>query len=150
MRFVGVIVAWLVSVVVANLAAVALITERVIAEQKAVGAEYNAAEALEAFALNLPGIVSGGYGIAIGIALLVAFPVAALVKRVLRPLAPIAYPVAGAAAVVGVLMLINQFAAPPGVGGAIPGARSTLELALQALAGGLGGLVFEIMRPKSR
>lgn len=150
MGFLRVVGAYLASVVAAMLAAVAFISQRIIAEQTAVGGEYSLAEQINAFVLNLPGLVSGGYGAALAVALLVGFAVAALVKRLLKPLAPIAYPLAGAAAVVGVILLINQFLAPPGVGGAIPGARSALELALQGFAGAFGGLIFAMLLPKPR
>jgi hypothetical protein len=140
--------AYVVAVLVTFFTGAAFITWRNIAEQAAVGAQYDANEALMDFALNVPGLLSGGFGPVMAIALFVGFLVAALLKRVLKPLAPIAYPLAGAAAVLAAILIIGAVMAP-GVGGAVPGARSSLELALQALAGALGGLVFEILRPKS-
>jgi hypothetical protein len=150
MIFLRLALAYAASAAVAVVAASAFISQRIIAEQSAVGGAYTAAQQIEAFLLNLPGLAAGGYGVALAVALLVAFAVAALLKRVLKPLSAIAYPIAGAAAALGVLWLINTYLAPPGVGGAIPGARSGFELALQALAGAIGGLAFELLRPRAR
>lgn len=149
MRVLRVVLAYAAAALVATLAASAFISQRIIAEQAAVGGRYSIGQQIEAFMLNLPGLAAGGYTPALAIALFVAFVVAALVKRVAKPLAAIAYPTAGAAAALAIIWVINTFLAPPGVGGAIPGARSGLELTLQALAGALGGLAFELLRPKT-
>jgi hypothetical protein len=140
--------AFVAAAMVAYVAAVAFISENVISEQIAVGGVYTVQQELEAFGLNLIGLAARGYGPVLAIGLLLAFVAAAMIKRVLRPLAPIVYPVAGAAAVLSVLLLIDRFMAPPGIGGAIPGARSSLEIGLQSLAGALGGIAFELLRPR--
>jgi hypothetical protein len=139
--------AYAVGVLVTFFTGSAFITWRIIAEQEAVGAQYDATDAIRDFSLNVPGLVSGGFGPVLAIALFVGFLVAAVLKRILTPLSPIAYPLAGAAAVLAALVIIGAVMAP-GVGGAIPGARSPLELGLQALAGALGGLAFEFLRPR--
>ena len=71
--------------------------------------------------------------------------VAYFLKRILKPLAVIAYPVAGAAAmgtILGALEVVY-----PGVG-AIGGAQSTVGIALQCLAGAIGGIIFMVLRPR--
>jgi hypothetical protein len=81
--------------------------------------------------------------------LLVGFLVAAGLKRILTPLAPVAYPIAGAAAVVAAIWLIENVVAGGGVG-AIGGARDALGMALQGLAGLAGGTVFAALRGRPR
>lgn len=78
------------------------------------------------------------YAVIIAIGFLIAFPVAALLKRVLPMLAGVAYPLAGAAAIGVMFWLMNTLL------GLMPisGARSDLGLAAQILAGGVGGYVF--------
>ena len=88
----------------------------------------------------------GSYASVMLIALLVAFPVALLVKAVLKPLAPIAYPVAGAAAVGLVVYLIYKTQGP----GAVAAIREPVGIALQMLAGLVGGIVFSLLRPVSK
>ncbi len=87
------------------------------------------------------------FGAVIAIALGVGFLVAAGLRRVLKPLAPIAYPLAGAVAV-GVALTAMSMA----FDGITPiaGARSPAGFALQCLAGAIGGLVFSMIavRPK--
>lgn len=138
--------AFVVAVAVALLAASAFFTWRVIAAQQAVGAEYTMGQQAETFLMNFTGLAPQ-YGAILGVALAVGFLVAFVLKRILRPLAPIAYPLAGAAAVVAAILLINHFMAP-GVGGAISGARDSFGLALQGLAGAIGGLAFAAMHPR--
>lgn len=76
------------------------------------------------------GIVAVGFAI--------AFPVAKAVMRALPAWQPVGYPLAGAAALVVALLLMQ------GVLGIMPvaGARSVLGLAGQGVAGALGGFVF--------
>ncbi len=69
---------------------------------------------------------------------LIAFGIAALLKRFLPGLSAIAYPIAGAAALGAILGLMYiMFQTVP-----ISGARSTFGFLSQMLAGGIGGWVF--------
>jgi len=86
------------------------------------------------------------YGAIIAIALLFGFVVAFGVKRILKPLAPIAYPTAGAAALLVMLILVEQQLG--GGAGVIGGARDAFGLALQCLAGFIGGGLFAVLRPR--
>jgi hypothetical protein len=87
--------------------------------------------------------VRATYAVVLVAGLLVAFPVALGVKAVLKPLARIAYPVAGAAAVGMVVFLIWKTQGP----GAVAAIREPLGVALQVLAGLIGGIVFAVLRP---
>lgn len=131
--------AYLAAFVATYLAACVFYTQQVIAKASAIGAEYTAAQQFETYLANFLGLWV--YGAVIAVALLVGFIVAAVLKRILTPLAAVAYPLAGAAAVLATIYLIENTAAAGGAG-AIGGARDAVGLGLQALAGALGGLVF--------
>ena len=83
--------------------------------------------------------------IAIGFA--VGFGVAALLRRVLRPLAAIAYPLAGAAAM-GAALAAMKFA----YDGVTPlaSARTALGFGMLCLSGAIGGLVFQLALGRRR
>ena len=134
--------------VAANLAtyilAVLFFTQQVIAKQAEIGAVYTLPQKADTFLDNLMGL-AGSYGAVLAIALLLGFLVAAGVKRVLTPLAPIAYPVAGAAAVFTAIYLIENTIAAGGVG-ALGGARGLVGIGLQCFAGFVGGGVFALLR----
>jgi hypothetical protein len=89
------------------------------------------------------------FGMIVAIALAVGFLVASGAKQVLKPLAPIAYPLGGAcamaAALVALPVLLNLDGITP-----FAGARGTLGFALQCLAGGIGGLVFSLYSSRRR
>ena len=141
------VLAWL----VAYTASVAFYTRQVLAGYADLGLSIPAADALATFKDNFTGQLQSpdgpSWGMILAVAMLIAFLVAAGVKRVVKPLAPVAYPVAGAAALGGLLALIeSQF---PGVG-AIGGARTALGVGLQMLAGLLGGVVFAIVSGRGR
>lgn len=140
------VVAYCAAVAVQFVAGGFFYTQQVLAKQFAVGAVYTPAQQLEAYLANYAGLAPL-YGAVMAIALLLGFLVASVAKRVLKPLAPIAYPIAGAAAVAAAILLIENTAAAGGAG-AIGGARDALGLGLQAASGALGGLVFALLRPK--
>lgn len=123
-------------------------TQQVLAKQNAIAQLYTPAQQVQTYLDNLVGLAPA-YGGVLTIALLIGFLVAAIVKRVLTALAPAAYPVAGGAAVFVAIWLIENVVASGGVG-AIGGARDALGLALQVLAGVVGGFVFALARPKTR
>ncbi|MFC2951070.1 hypothetical protein ACFOOP_03975 [Marinicaulis aureus] len=137
-------IAYLLSVIAAYLLSVAFYTQQVIAKMQAVGAVYSGQQQINTFVDNLTGLWQ--LAAMIAIALMIAFVVAFFVKRVLKPLAPIAYPAAGGAAILLMLYLIEQQLG--GGAGVIGGARDATGLALQTLAGFLGGAVFAFMRPR--
>ena len=76
----------------------------------------------------------------------IAFPVAAAAGRFLPRWRAIAYPLAGAAAIVAALLLMNA------VLGMMPlaGARGPLGLVAQGVAGAVGGYVFGAVSRRSR
>ncbi len=137
-------IAYLLAVIVTYVLSVAFYTQQVIAKMQAVGAVYSGQQQINTFADNLTGLWQ--LAAMIAIALLIAFIVAFFVKRILKPLAPAAYPVAGGAAILLMLYLIEQQLG--GGAGVIGGARDATGLALQSLAGFLGGAVFAFMRPR--
>ncbi|MEO1253211.1 MAG: hypothetical protein AAFW81_12800 [Pseudomonadota bacterium] len=139
-------IAFLTAVIAAYLFASVFYTYQVIGAQAAIGATYTPAQQAETYAANLIGLWQ--YGAMIAVAFVIAFLVAAGARRVLKPLAPVAYPVAGAASI---LVLLYAVEAQLGGGaGVIGGARTATGLALQCLAGAIGGFVFALMRPQGR
>ncbi len=123
-------------------------TQQVLAKQFAIGAVYSLEQQASAYVQNFIGLAPA-FGVVLAIALLLGFIVSAIVKRIIRPLAPIAYPVAGAAAVFTAIWLIDNTLGKGGAG-AIGGARDALGLGLQCLAGFAGGVVFSLLRPRIR
>jgi len=142
--------AYLLGVAVTYVFAAVFYTQQVIAKQQAIGAVYTPEQSLSFLMENLYGL---GFrdvpslGITIAVALAIGFAVAFVLKRILKPLAPIAYPIAGAAAVIALITWIESTAAGGGAG-AIGGARGAMGLALQGLAGFLGGTAFAFVRPR--
>ncbi len=104
---------------------------------------YTTRQRVEAGLVNFTGLWVYGAVMTVGFA--VAFLVAAGLRRVLRPLAPVAYPLAGAAAMATILLLVEQQLG--GGAGVIGGARTPLGFALQCAAGTCAGLVFAVLRP---
>ena len=95
--------------------------------------------------LAVPSALPLSYPMIIGVALLIAYPVAALVGRILKPLRAIRYPAAGAAALFSMLSLMDAaFGAMP-----ISGASTFGGLLSQAAAGGVGGLLFQALHAQS-
>lgn len=147
MRVARIIAAYVAAALVTFVAASAFYTQQILSAQRAIGIEFTSAQQAETYLMNLAGLAPA-YGAVLSIALLIGFVVAAGVKRVLKPLAPVAYPVAGAAAVWTAIYLIETVMASGGAA-AIGGARTALGLALQCFAGALGGAVFALLsRPR--
>ncbi len=117
---------------------------RILSGQSGFGATYTPAQQAETYIANLTGLWL--YAVMIAIALLFAFSIAWVVKKALPPLAPIAYPVAGAAAIFTLLMLVE--AQLGGGAGIIGGARTPIGVALQCAAGFTGGITFALIRPR--
>ena len=144
MGFLRLFGAFVVAVAVTFTAASFFYTQQVLAKQAKIGAEYTQAQTTDIYLMNLAGLAPA-FGAVLAIALLLGFGVAAVVKRILRPLALVAFPVAGAASVLAAIYLIEMLMAPGGAG-VIGGARDGVGLALQGLAGALGGIVFALLR----
>jgi len=81
------------------------------------------------------------FGVVIAIALGIGFLIAAVLRRALKPLAPVAFPLAGAAAIAVALSIMHV--AFDGIT-PIAGARTSLGFALECVAGAVGGLVFSM------
>ena len=82
----------------------------------------------------------------VAVGFLIAFPVAALVVRFLPKLRTLGYAAAGAAAILAILLgMETTLATMP-----IAGARTTLGLVAQGVAGAIGGLVFAQISAESR
>lgn len=136
--------AFLAAIIAAYIAAGGFYTQQIIAKQAAIGMVYTPAQQVDTYLANYGGLWA--YGAILAVALLLGFLVAFGAKRLAKPLAPVAYPVAGAAAVFVAILLIESVLG--GGAGVIGGARDALGMGLQALAGGLGGLVFALLRPR--
>ncbi|WDI32593.1 hypothetical protein PUV54_05215 [Hyphococcus flavus] len=137
-------IAFLVSLIATYVLATGFYTQQVIAKQAAIGAVYSPQQQLDTFILNFTGLTI--YGAIIAIMLAVAFLVAFGVKRVLKPLSPIAYPAAGAVGMLAMLTLVEQQLG--GGAGIIGGARDAFGVSLQCLAGLIGGIIFANLRPR--
>jgi len=144
MKILRVAIAFLLSVAVTFTLASVFYTQQVLAKQAAIGIVYTSEQQIATYTGNFIGLAPA-YGVVIMIALAIGFAIAAVLKRLLKPLAPIAYPVGGAAAVFAAIYLIENVMAAGGAG-AIGGARDGLGLALQCFAGLIGGGVFAFAR----
>lgn len=138
------VAAYLAAVIAAYALGAFFHTQMVFAALAGAGAEIPLALRLETTIGDFLGLWQ--YAAVVAIALLAGFLVAALVKRVLKPLAPVAYPIAGAAAIALALTLMSMqyYGTTP-----IAGARGPLGLALQCLAGAAGGFVFAALRRRA-
>lgn len=122
-------------------------TQQVVSKQIAFGADYSASQQAATYLYNFLGLAPA-YGAVSIIGMALGFFIASKVKKVLVPLAPVAYPMGGAAAVYTVIWLIDHTAGAGGVG-AIGGARDALGLSLQCLGGFVAGVIFEWLRAKN-
>lgn len=142
MRFFGNILSWAFAVVVAYVFASIFSTQMVLARLSGMGAEVTMAMRWETTVGDLVGLWQ--YALAIAVAFAIGFFVASLVKALLPMLAKIAYPTAGATSIavaLGIMFVIY---------GIVPigGGQTTPGFILQMLAGAIGGVVFELSRPK--
>lgn len=144
MAIVRTILAYLGALAVTYILASAFYTTRLLAESAAVGIRYSQSQQIDTYLSNFAGLWI--YGAITAVALAAGFIIAFLVKRILRPLAPVAYPVAGAAAIFVMLTLIE--AQLGGGAGVIGGARTPLGIVLQCGAGFVGGVIFAMLSPR--
>ena len=141
--------AYIAAAVTTGIASAGFYTQQVLAKQASIGVIYTPAQQFESYVANLFGLTLNGAPSLAGVlsvALVVGFIVAFVLKRILTPLARIAYPLAGAVAVFTVVYLIENVLFGGGTG-IIDGARDATGMVLQGVAGGLGGLVFAVLRP---
>ncbi len=136
---------FILSVVIATLLATLFSSQFVLGGLAGAGAKISLGERLGMTLYDL-GHLGPLYGIFILIGLATAFLAAALVYRFAKTKRALIYVVAGMACFVVMLYLMQAvfFGVP-----IIAGARSTLGLAFQALAGGLAGYVFARMTRRS-
>jgi hypothetical protein len=144
MKVLRTLVAFCAAAIVASFCGAVFHSQMVLARLAALGAEITPALRVTSTLDDMVGLIPA-YPVVISIGLAVGFAVAFGVKRILKPLAPVAYPLAGAAAVALALYLMSQqfYTTTP-----IAGARGTIGFLLQCLAGGLGGVVFAVLRPR--
>jgi uncharacterized membrane protein YgaE (UPF0421/DUF939 family) len=155
-RILRVLVAFVLAVIATYVIGSALYTQAVLAGLGSVGVDVSIGDRLAVTGQNIVGMTDSAFGgflfgyistypEAIVIGLIVAYTVATPVKLFLRPLAPIAYPVAGAVALLAIVYFIQTSLSP----GLFAGARGPAGMALQGLAGALGGLVFALLLPRA-
>ena len=137
-RFGKVFLVFILSVLIATLAASLFSTQFVIAALESSGAKVGWGDRLDMTLYDL-GHLGLVYGIFIAVGLLVSFLAAALVHRFANTKRSLIYVVAGMTSFLVMLYLMQAvfFGVP-----IIAGARSILGLAFQALAGGIAGYVF--------
>ena len=111
MKFVRTILAFILAVATTYGVAVVFLTQQVIEKRAAIGAVYTRDQQFTTLVDNLIGLASA-YSTVLSIALLLGFLIAAGVKRILKPLAPIAFPIGGAAAVYTAIFLIEKYRRP--------------------------------------
>ncbi len=137
---------YVLAVVITTALGAAFHTQMVIRALEQSGATVAPAERLAMTGGDIVGLAPQ-FGLVMALGLLGGFLIAAVLKRVLKPLAPIAYPLAGAVAV-GVALTVMGMA----FDGITPiaGARTTIGFGLQCLAGAVGGLVFSFFAGRKR
>ena len=142
MTAVRLLIGYLLAVALTTVAGSALQTHQVVRDLQHAGADIAPALATQ---MTLSDLTTFGpqFGAIVAIALAVGFIVAAILKRVLKPLAPVAYVIAGGTAIAAAMLVLPILLKLDGI---VPlaGARGT-GLALQALAGAFGGLVFSLI-----
>lgn len=142
LRFLG---AWLLGAATTTALGVALQTQNVIARLNDIGADIGMGQRLSMTFYDLL-YLGSLYIIFVSLGTLVAYLLGALVYRIAGVGRPVVFAVAGAVAMLVMLMLMKQ--AFFGVH-LIAGARDGLGIFLQMLAGAAGGLVFAWITAKT-
>ncbi len=136
------------AVVVGYLLSAAFLTQQTLFAYP--GMNPGSAMIAETYGLNVVGLATSSPFIGIlAVCFAISFLIAAALRRVLKPLAPVAYVIAGAAALPALFFLVENVMLGGGVG-AFFGARDPAGMALQALAGAAGGLVFTLIAVRQR
>lgn len=148
MAFIRIIIGFLAALGVGYLLSAFFLTVQTLSAYS--GLQANPQVIAETFGMNVTGLATSSPFIAIlAVCFMIAFAIAAVLKRILKPLAPVAYVIAGAAALPALFYLVENVMLGGGVG-AFFGARDPEDLALQALAGAAGGLVFTLIAVRRR
>ncbi len=109
------------------------------------GFEMSLGVLLTTLQLNLVGLAAGSpFAGILAVALAIGFGVAAIARRVLMPLAPVAYIIAGAIATPLLFYIVETVVISGGVG-AFFGTRGVAGMGFQAVAGAVAGLVFTVL-----
>ena len=130
--------AWLAAVITAVILGVAIQTQNVIARLSKLGADISFSERLSMTAYDISHLGSL-YGIFIATALAIAFLAAGFVFRFIKFGRPLIYSIAGGAAIFIMLFSMKRAFFDIHI---IAGARDSIGISLQILAGGIGGWVF--------
>jgi len=129
--------AYILSVVITFMLASIFHTQTVLQELINIGVRIDFPTRISSTLRDMAGL-STLYLLVISITLLLGFSTAALLKRALKPLAHIAYPLAGFTSMGAMLWLMHlNFGSTP-----IAGARDEIGFFLQMLAGCIGGMAF--------
>lgn len=148
MALIRTIIAYLLAVAGTFIGASTFHTHQILSGLRKLGVEISLGQQATATLDDLVGFtvrsdVGVSFPIIIAAGMLVAFLVAEILKKLLRPLAPYAYMIAGAAAMASIILLmVTAFQITP-----IAGARGTMGLVLQGFAGLIGGTIFTILKP---
>ena len=130
--------AWLTAILIVVILAVTLQTQNVIARLGKLGANIGFGDRLSMTAYDISHLGSL-YAIFIAIALAIAFLASGLLYRFTKFGRPVIYAVAGAVAILIMLLAMKQTFFGVHI---IAGARDGFGIALQMLAGSIGGWVF--------
>lgn len=129
---------WLTAILIVVILAVTLQTQNVIARLGKLGANIGFGDRLSMTAYDISHLGSL-YGIFIAIALAIAFLASGLLYRFTKFGRPVIYALAGAVAILIMLLAMKQTFFDVHI---IAGARDGFGIALQMLAGAIGGWVF--------
>lgn len=155
-KVVRALVAFVVAAIIGYVVATLFSTAANLIRLSAVGAQISFGDAVRTFFFDLRGMAPAldwtKYGSLIIIAFAIAFPVAAVLKRLtlraeggIRRIAPILYPLAGATAI-GMIHLLSY---PKYEVFAFAGARFLGGSIAQCLAGAIGGYLFHLVLKKT-
>lgn len=133
--------AFLLAVVVTYILAAAASTQSVLANLNRMGAEVSLIQRLEAIAHDLIGMATSFLPL-VAVALLIAFIVTGIAHRRLRKWRIGLYVIAGATAIIAIHLILHAaFHITP-----VAAARTVFGLAVQGVAGMVGGYVFVRLR----
>ena len=137
MRIVRILVSWLIAVIVTTVGISVIHSLRIQGNLAELGVELPMGLRLSTIGRDLAGLAPT-LGPVVAIALAIGFAIAAFLRPRLPSLAWMAYPLAGAAAIVVALVAMKfSYDITP-----IAGARGPLGLPLSALVGAVGGWIF--------